>query len=922
MKKLLSILFVFALALGFMAGEKRVVGARVNNQIMLLRIDLANYAMDCSTDGTNWNDVKMDWSNVLNGSGVALLSGAAFTGNVSVTGTTTFSGMTATTVPYLNASKALTSSAVTPTELGYLSGVTSAIQTQIGTKITAPSSPAQGDIIYFNGTSWASLTAGTSGQYLKTQGTGANPIWATPVGSGDVTGPSSSTDSHLAAFDGATGKIIKDSGVAASGFATSGANSNITSLNGLITALSIGQGGTGLSTLGSAGQVLKVNSGATALEFGTVSSGMSNPMTAAGDLIYGGSSGTPSRLGIGTAGQVLTVNSGATAAEWAAASGGVTSYLDLTNKPIDISTLGDSYDGHYLRFGYAASGGLDSYVKLLIHADGANGETTFTDSSSTGRTITVSSGTVSKSTSVKKFGTASALFGGGYLNLANDNGFDVGSGDFTIDFWMYPTSSDSRQALFFNTTDTYGVGMEFNFGGTRNVALWATATYGAWDILQSDTDGQASSGIGATSIPLNEWTHVALVRSGNVWMLFINGILDISRTRSGTVLAGSQDKAIGGGIAYRNAFSGYIDEFRFSKGIARWTSGFTPPVSAYSADVTRALYVDSSVPPYITAPSSPAQGDILYYSGSAWAKLAAGTSGQYLQTQGASANPQWAAVTGTGGLLKASGSGYALDNGSTGRGTVGEKAVSLEYSSSGSTYGATGSNATVSGGLNNTASGTNSTVSGGSENTASETDSTVSGGYSNTASGNKSTVSGGAQNTASGTHSTVNGGLNNTASGNYSTAGGSNGISSHHGENSYSSGIISVNGDCQRGSVQARISTSSTDAATLYLDGSSAKFTLSSGDHYSCRVHLIGAQADGSTGDYYAIVKIKNVSGTTSLSGTVRVLEAWEGDTNLGTPTIAITADDTNDCLQVAVTPANATATRWTAVVEYVKINY
>jgi len=84
----------------------------------------------------------------------------------------------------------------------------------------------------------------------------------------------------------------------------------------------------------------------------------------------------------------------------------------------------------------------------------------------------------------------------------------------------------------------------------------------------------------------------------------------------------------------------------------------------------------------------------------------------------------------------------------------------------------------------------------------------------------------------------------------------------------------------------------------------------------------MGVQSDGSTGDYYALVKIKRVTDTTSLSGTVRVLEAWEGDTNLGTPTISITADDTNDCLQIAVTPANATATRWAATIEYIKINY
>lgn len=45
-------------------------------------------------------------------------------------------------------------------------------------KAVYPSSPSQGDVIYFNGTAWARLAAGTSGQFLKTQGAGANPVWA------------------------------------------------------------------------------------------------------------------------------------------------------------------------------------------------------------------------------------------------------------------------------------------------------------------------------------------------------------------------------------------------------------------------------------------------------------------------------------------------------------------------------------------------------------------------------------------------------------------------------------------------------------------------------------------------------------------------------------------------------------------------
>lgn len=75
---------------------------------------------------------------------------------------------------------------------------------------------------------------------------------------------------------------------------------------------------------GTAGQVLKMNAGATAPEWAADSEGMANPMTAAGDIIVGGADGAPERLAKGTAGQVLKMNAGATAPEWAADSEGMT----------------------------------------------------------------------------------------------------------------------------------------------------------------------------------------------------------------------------------------------------------------------------------------------------------------------------------------------------------------------------------------------------------------------------------------------------------------------------------------------------------------------------------------------------------------------------------------------------------------------
>ena len=342
----------------------------------------------------------------------------------------------------------------------------------------------------------------------------------------------------------------------------------------------------------------------------------------------------------------------------------------------------------------------------------------------------------------------------------------------------------------------------------------------------------------------------------------------------------------------------------------------TTPSAAPDADyevANRKFVLDNAG---MTNPMTTA-GDIIYGgTDGAPTRLAKGTAAQVLKMNSGATAPEWAAESAAGKLIVED-NGFGLDNGSTGRGTVGSNAVSLEYSSSGSTYGATGASSHAEGSFT-TASGASSHAEG---------NNTISSGLYAHAEGTVSVASGnishaeGSTTTASGSASHSEGTLT-VASNSFTHAEGYYSLSSHYSEHAHASGRFSTNGDCQTGRVQARIATSSTDAAILYLDGTSQIFSLLDGDGYTCRITFFGKQADGSIGDAVYQVKIKREGTTTSLSGTVRTILAWEGDTNLGTPTIAITADDTNEALQIAVTPANATATRWTASVEYVKINY
>jgi len=219
-------------------------------------------------------------------------------------------------------------------------------------------------------------------------------------------------------------------------------------------------------------------------------------------------------------------------------------------------------------------GGNDSYTKLLIHGDGSG--STFTDSSP-GAKIVTSSGNVSQSTSISKFGGSSAYFDGSgdYLTLPTSSDFDPGTSNFTIDAWIYPTAASSKIAQFGNA------------GANTAYTLYITSgqiNFIAWQL------GGVLVTSGSTTVPINAWSHVALTRDGQYFKIYINGTLaGTSGAYSGAISTGGAYNSIGtgydsngGGYGYGGYFSGYIDDFRFSKDIKRWTSNFTPPSNAYA----------------------------------------------------------------------------------------------------------------------------------------------------------------------------------------------------------------------------------------------------------------------------------------------------------------------------------------------------
>lgn len=182
-------------------------------------------------------------------------------------------------------------------------------------------------------------------------------------------------------------------------------------------------------------------------------------------------------------------------------------------------------------------------------------------------------GNAQLNTTTTKYGTASIAFDGTGDYLAFQSGpnpnFAMGTGDWTIEMWMYPTSSAATQ-LFFDVYDGNSAGrLTLQLNTARTIGL-----YGASGAARTVTTG---------TVTLNTWQHIAFCKASGSTRIFINGV------QSNTTYADSVNYTCTTGVIYLgangtnggNAFFGYIDDFRITKGIARYTSNFTPSSTAF-----------------------------------------------------------------------------------------------------------------------------------------------------------------------------------------------------------------------------------------------------------------------------------------------------------------------------------------------------
>ena len=215
------------------------------------------------------------------------------------------------------------------------------------------------------------------------------------------------------------------------------------------------------------------------------------------------------------------------------------------------------------RFATGANDPYYSSVVLLLNGDGVNNGTVITDSSPLAQSPTANSGVVTSTTN-PKFGSASlSCSGSNAVTYAAGSPWAFGNGDFTVEYWMNTSSTQSQI-----------MGLRAYVTAAWNVLIFGSSIY--WQ--RFITDGNLYNASIASQ--LGSWNHFAHCRSGTTHRFFINGTQAVSVTDSYNYNNTSNTFLVGGMSGGNGNFTGLL-ELRITKGVARYTSNFSVPTSAF-----------------------------------------------------------------------------------------------------------------------------------------------------------------------------------------------------------------------------------------------------------------------------------------------------------------------------------------------------
>ena len=189
-------------------------------------------------------------------------------------------------------------------------------------------------------------------------------------------------------------------------------------------------------------------------------------------------------------------------------------------------------------------------------------------------TLITNSGDPYLETAQKKFGISSLyLNGSSYVTVASDTRFAYNKEDFTIEFFWRPTALGTQQVLVDQRSAANEAAIYLEMDTSGNIRLYVL---GAYQITSSNACSAGS------------FNHVAVSRASGTTRMFVNGTLTATTYTDANVYA-ERPIRIGASFSGATLATGYIDEVRVSRGVSRYTTTFTPSLSAFTSDANTML---------------------------------------------------------------------------------------------------------------------------------------------------------------------------------------------------------------------------------------------------------------------------------------------------------------------------------------------
>ena len=196
------------------------------------------------------------------------------------------------------------------------------------------------------------------------------------------------------------------------------------------------------------------------------------------------------------------------------------------------------------------------------------------NSGSTQKSITLSGNTAGGYNTGSPFYNSSVIFDGtgDYMDIGSSSDFDIGTGDFTIEFWMFSGT---------NSLDTFYRRLWMTDGPTGNaVNNFQIAIVPTSGVINLWDDGTLDL-VGTTNVTNSKWHHIAAVRSGTTLKIFVDGVMEASTTFSGAVSpnSGTPRPRIGSYNGTSGDYNGYLNDLRVYVGVAKYSNNFVPASS-------------------------------------------------------------------------------------------------------------------------------------------------------------------------------------------------------------------------------------------------------------------------------------------------------------------------------------------------------